>query len=199
MKLFYSAASPYVRKVMACAIARGIDGRIELVPSAPAQNPPDLLAANPLAKVPCLVTDDGIGLFDSPVICEYLDSIGDAIEMFPTKPGARWRALRLQALADGILDAALIRRGELPKPLDEGRIALVERQRAAMTRGLDALEREVPHKTLDIGTITVACALGYLDFRFAAEPWRNDRPGLAAWYDAMMLNPCLAKTAPPPT
>ena len=198
MKLFYSAASPYVRKVMACAIARGIDGRIELIPSAPAQNPPDLLAANPLAKVPCLVTDDGVGLFDSPVICEYLDSVGDAMAMFPSKSGARWRALRQQALADGILDAALIRRGELPKPLDEGRIALVERQRAAMTRGLDALEREVPHKTLDIGTITIACALGYLDFRFAAEPWRDGRPGLTAWYDAMLLNPCLAQTAPPP-
>jgi len=197
MKLFYAATSPYVRKVMACAIARGIAGRIELIPSMPAQNPPDLLAANPLAKVPCLVTDDGVGLFDSPVICEYLDSIGDAMEMFPSKPGARWRALRLQALADGILDAALIRRGELPKPLDEGRIALVERQSAAMTRALDVLEHDVPHKTLDIGSITVACALGYLDFRFAAEPWRAGRPNLAAWYDAMMLNPCLANTAPP--
>ena len=93
MKLHYSPASPYVRKVMACAIARGIDGLIETVATNPHVSPAGLLADNPLSKVPALVTDDGIAVHDSPVICEYLDTIGDAAPLFPpTGSAARLRA-----------------------------------------------------------------------------------------------------------
>src|SRR5271170_973742 len=120
VKLYHSPASPYVRKVRICAITRGIDRRIELVPSNPNTSPAALLADNPLSKVPTLVTDDGVALFDSPVICEYLDSLGDAPPMFPAAGAARWRALTLQAMGDGILDASVPRRGELMKPQDEG-------------------------------------------------------------------------------
>ena len=111
MKLHYSSASPYVRKVMAVAIARGLDGRIEKIATNPHVSPPELLADNPLSKVPALVTDDGLALFDSPVICEYLDSLGDAPALFPPAGRARWVALRLQAIGDGILDAAVSRAG----------------------------------------------------------------------------------------
>ncbi len=183
MKLFYSPTSPFVRKVMACAITRGIDGQIETIRTNPQDSPPALLSANPLSKVPCLLTEDGLALFDSPVICEFLDSIGDATPMFPEHGAARWRALKQQAMGDGILDAAVGRRGELSKPREAARESWITRQKAAVERTLDQLEAEPPHRTSDIGSITVACALGYLDFRFAAEPWRPGRARLAAWFE----------------
>jgi glutathione S-transferase len=197
MKLFYSPNSPFVRKVMACAIARGIDQRIETVPSNPHESPATLLAANPLSKIPCLITDDGVAMFDSPVICEFLDSLGSAAPLFPPPGPGRWKALTLQALADGILDASLIRRGLAGAASDPAVQAVIARQKAVMDRGLDVLEREPPHKGLDIGTIAAACALGYLDLRFAGDDWRARRPALAAWFKAIGAEPALARTAPP--
>lgn len=197
MKLYYFPTSPYARKVVACAIAREIDRQVEIVRTDPHESPAMLLAANPLSKVPCLVTDDGVALFDSPVICEYLDSLEGAMPLFPRSGGARWKALRLQALADGILDAALLRRGESRRPQDAARQAVIARQTAAMQRGLDELEREPPNKGLDIGTISAACALGYLDLRFAEDDWRAHRPLLAAWFAAISEEPALARTVPP--
>jgi glutathione S-transferase len=196
VKLCFSPTSPYVRKVRACAITREIDDRIELVPTNPNVSEPAFVAINPLSKVPALVTDDGVALFDSPVICEYLDSIGDALPMFPEHGPARWRALKLQAMGDGILDASVPRRGEMMKPQDEGRAMWIARQKAAVDRTLDALEADPPYRHADIGSITVACALGYLDFRFAAQPWRDGRPKLAAWYEAFAQNPGIAQTVP---
>ncbi len=197
MKLFYSPASPFVRKVMACAITRGIEKQIELIPSNPHVSPSNLLAANPLSKVPCLVTVDGVGLFDSPVICEYLDSLEDgALPMFPPAGAARWRALKFQAMGDGIMDAAVGARGEQSKPKEAARDAWVARQKAAVSRTLAQLEQDLPHKTVDIGSITIGCALGYLDFRFAAEPWRPAAPQLAAWFEAFSANPGMSQTVP---
>jgi glutathione S-transferase len=196
VKLCFSSTSPYVRKVMACAITREIEDRIEQVTTNANASPPEFVAINPLSKVPALVTDDGVALFDSPVICEYLDSIGEALPMFPDHGAARWRALKFQAMGDGILDASVPRRGEMMKPQDEGRVAWIARQKAAVDRTLDALEADPPHRHIDIGSITVACALGYLDFRFAAQPWRERRAKLAAWYEAFAQNPGIALTAP---
>ena len=197
MKLFWSAASPYARKVMACAITREIDRQIELIPTIVARSEPALLAANPLGKIPCLVADDGTSLFDSPVICEYLDSIEDGtLPMFPRPGRARWQALKFQAMADGILDALVPLRQELQKPRDEGREAWITRQRAAVQRTLAALEKDPPHTVVDIGSITVGCALGYLDFRYAAEPWRPAHPQLNAWFAAFSENPGIARTMP---
>jgi glutathione S-transferase len=196
VKLSNVSTSPFVRKVRACAITRGIDQKIELVPTNLAAASPEFMAINPLGKVPALVTDDGVALFDSPVICEYLDSVGEALPMFPPHGASRWRALKLQAMGDGILDASVPRRGEMMKPQDEGRIAWIARQKAAVDRTLDALEADLPHRHVDIGSITVACALGYLDFRFSAQPWRDRRPKLAAWYTAFAQNPGIARTVP---
>jgi glutathione S-transferase len=198
VKLFHSPTSPYVRKVMACAIAREIEGQIRLVPTNPHESPDALLAANPLSKVPCLITPDGVALYDSPVICEYLDSLEGAVPLFPARGGARWKALRTQALADGITDAAILRRQEEGRPAEPARTAVIERQKAAMRRGLDELERDPPHRVLDIGSISVACALGYLDLRFAGDNWRAGRPALAAWFAAVSTEPAIARTAPPP-
>lgn len=196
MKLYYVGTSPFVRKVMACAIARGIDQQITATPTRLQDSPPDLLADNPLGKVPCLVTDDGLALFDSPVICEYLDTLGDALPLFPEHGAARWRALKQQAAGDGILDAAVARRGEMTRPQEAARDALMARFRSVVERTLRMLEADPPHRLMDIGSITVACALGYLDFRFAAEPWRPGHPKLAAWFEAFSQEPAIARTMP---
>ena len=195
MKLFHASASPYARKVMAVAIAGGIDGQITLVPTNPHVSPPELLALNPLSRIPCLVTPDGIGLFDSPVICEYLDSVAGSALFPPTGP-ARWRALKQQAIADGIMDPAVGRRMEQARPAEPARSTLMERQALAVNRSLAALEADPPTDHLDIGTIAIACALGYLDFRFAGDDWRAANPKLAAWFEKMAVRPELSRTKP---
>ncbi len=196
MKLYYSPTSPYVRKVMACAIIRGLDGRLDKVATAPAELPPALLADNPLSKVPTMVTDDGVSLFGSQLICEYLDSLGDALPLFPPSGAGRWRALKFQSLGDGILDVAVPCRGEMAKPKEEARDAQIARYKALIARTVDALEGDPPHRHVDIGSITVACALGYLDFRYASDPWRPNHPKLAAWYESFSKNKGIAETAP---
>jgi glutathione S-transferase len=196
VKLYHSPTSPYVRKVMACAIIRGLDGRIEKHASNPHASPADLVADNPLSKVPCLVTDDGMSLFGSQLICEYLDSLGEELPMFPPNGASRWRALKFQSLGDGILDAAVPCRGEQGKPREAARDAQIARYKEVMSRAVDTLEMDPPHKIVDIGTITVACALGYLDFRFGSDPWRDGHPKLTAWYEAFAKNKGIAETAP---
>ncbi len=197
MKLAYSPNSPYVRKCWALAIQRGIDNRIELwtVPTAD----PSLAEVNPLSKVPTLITDEGQVLYDSPVICEYLDSVGSGPRMFPASGAARWKALTQAALADGILDATQPRRREVALPQDEGRITYIALQQGKVARALDALEADA--ETLgDLGTIgeiAIACALGYLDFRYPHEPWRPGHPKLDAWYARVSALPPMARTVPP--
>ena len=196
MKLYYSPTSPYVRKVAACAIACGLHDRITRIETNPHASPAALVADNPLSKVPCLVTQDGLALFDSPVICEYLDAVGEG-SLFPPAGPLRWRALKLQAIGDGIMDAAVMRRMEMGRPAEEARAANMARQAAAVVRSLDLLQAAVPADHLDIGTITVACALGYLDLRFAEGGWREGRPALAAWFAGMEKRPEIAGTGPP--
>ena len=196
MRLLTSSASPFARKAYACAIARGVEGAVELVSTNTAASPPELLAANPLSKIPVLILDDGMAVFDSPVICDYLDTLGDAPPMTPPSGPARLRVAVMQALADGIMDAAVARRMQVALPQDEGRIAFDARQKAAVERGLDRLEASPPQGLEDVGAIAVACALGYLDFRFADEPWRERYPRLAAWLASVEALPALARSAP---
>lgn len=198
MKLSYSQASPFVRKVMACAIARGIEGRIEKVPMNPHLSPAELLALTPLSKVPALLGEDGVAYLDSPVICEYLDTIGDAPPLLPPAGPARLKVLRQQAIGDGIMDAAVLCRGESTRPKEEARDAVMARQKEAVARSLDLLEREADHLSgpLTLGSITIAAALGYLDFRFAADRWRDGHPKLAIWYDSVSKHRAFAETVP---
>ncbi|MDJ0386688.1 glutathione S-transferase N-terminal domain-containing protein [Roseomonas sp. E05] len=197
MKLFHSPSSPFVRKVMACALLRGLENRIELIPTNPHTSPEGLLAMNPLSKVPCLVTDEGQAIFDSPVICEYLDGLGDSASLYP-QGAARIAAKTMEALADGIMDAAVARRMSMGLAQDEGRTAFQSRQQDIVARSLDALEKAPPKGLADIGAVAVACAIGYLDFRFGHEPWREAHPKLAAWYEEVSAHPALSRTAPPP-
>ena len=196
MKLHHSPASPYVRKVMACAIIRGLDGHIEQIRTNPHLSPVELLADNPLSRIPALVTDSGDTLYDSPVIVEYLDTLGDAAPMVPPAGPARIAALKLQALGDGIMDAAIARRMQLALPQDEGRVAFTTRQAGVVERALAVLENTDLAGPMDVGRITIACALGCLDFRFPHEPWKAAHPKLAAWYATALTNPGLAGTMP---
>lgn len=198
MKLFHSITSPFVRKVTVCAAARGLTSQIQLVTTNPWTSPASLLAQNPLAKIPCLVTEDGLALFDSPVICEYLDSVGNEGPLFPPQHPARWRALKFQAIGDGIMDAGVAARMEGMRPREDARDAVIARARDAITNALDLLDKAPPTSShLDIGSITLACALGYLDFRFADMAWRTGRPRLAKWEEVMRQVPEIAASVPP--
>jgi len=197
MKLAYSPNSPYVRKCVVLAIQRGIDKQMELWTVGTTD--PALVKVNPLSKVPTLVLDDGTALYDSPVICEYLDSISDGPKMFPAAGPARWKALRQEALGDGILDATQPRRREIALPQDEGRQTYIALQQGKVKAALAVLEAEADSLGMltTIGEITIACALGYMDFRYANEPWRPGHPKLEAWYAKVAAMPAMTRTVPP--
>jgi glutathione S-transferase len=197
MKLRYSPTSPYVRKVTVTAIETGLDKKIERVFTMPA-SAPDLPKHNPLGKVPTLILDNGDCLIDSPVIVEYLDSLHSGAKIVPTSGNARWKALRLQALADGILDAGVLRLMETRRPANEQSKAWIEKQRTVIARSLDWLESHAAEldDAMTIGNLTVAIAGDYLDFRFGADDWREDRPKLAAWQKRFAARPSMRETYP---
>jgi glutathione S-transferase len=196
MKLRYSPASPFARK---CAIAGhvlGLAGRIEMVDNT--GDPGDAIRArNPLNKIPLLLTDDGEAIFDSVVISEYLDHLAGGGRIIPTEPKARFRALTLQALADGVMDAAILimyeSRFREPSQHSPRWIAM---QQKKVDSGLDALEAMTPGDDIHVGSIATAALLGYLDFRFEGE-WRASRPKLTSWFDAYASKlPGFAATQP---
>lgn len=199
MKLFYSPTSPFVRKVSVVAIETGLAPHLERVPTDIQAPDEAFLAANPLGKVPALILENGDVLYDSAIICEYLDSLHPGPRLFPDREPDLWRALRRQALADGLLDAAVLARLEGMRPAALRSPEWVVRQWAKVTRGLDALEGDaagLAEEPLTIGHIAVACALGWLDFRYPAEAWRADRPALADWYEAFAARPAMLATVP---
>lgn len=203
MRLHSNPASPFGRKVKVLAMEAGLFDRLEIhaVQTTAVGPDPSLVADNPLGKIPCLVLDDGTALYDSRVICEYLDSLHAGSRFFPTDGPARWTALRLQALADGIMDAALLARYEaVLRPEANRWPAWIDGQLDKAVRGLERLEEvELANfeDNVDIGAITVACALGYIDFRFPSLAWRDTRPGLTAWYERFALRPSMQATRPP--
>lgn len=198
MKLFFAPASPFVRKVLVVAHELGIESRIERVTVNPWQADAQLTAANPVGKIPALIEDDGTTLYDSSVICEYLDSRYGGNRLLPQTGAQRWQTLRLQALGNGILEAAVLWRMESLRAEAERSSSWIELQRSAVMRGLDALESEAREwdEGFDLGRITAACTLGYLDFRFATEPWRDTHPLLAKWYQANSARTSLQQTIP---
>lgn len=199
MKLRYSTTSPYARKCWVVAAETGLESRLDFVVTNAWSPDTDLSRDNPLCKVPCLITEGGEALFDSPVICEYLDSLHDGQKLFPPVGGARWEQLRLAALADGILDAALVKRLEATmRPEDKRWSDWTDRQTRAITRALDVMEEECAGWGRDflIGQIGAAVALGYLDLRFAAEDWRTAHPNLARWYAEAAKRPSMVKSEP---
>ncbi|HEV2162138.1 MAG TPA: glutathione S-transferase [Stellaceae bacterium] len=205
MKLRYSPTSPFVRKVLVLAIETSLDNRIERVPTTvmPVQPNEDLSHQNPLMKLPTLVTDDGQVLFDSRVICEYLDGLHSGPKLFPPAGTARWTALRQQALGDGILDAGVLNRYETAvRPADKKWAEWSAGQMRKIHNGLTALDATVKDGgfggPLTIGQIAAGCALGYLDFRYAGDGWRERHPDLAKWYAGFAKRKSMLTTVPPP-
>lgn len=198
MKLYTNPASPFARKCRVIAHELGIK-LDEIVVNA--RDDESLRAVNPLKKIPALVLDDGSTLFDSPVICEYLNEVGGG-KFFsvpsPWKPASgRWKALGLQALGDGIMDAAVACRYETIQEEAKRNPDHIARYLATIAAGLDALERMSFAEPPTIGEITVGCALGYLDFRYGDLGWRDTHPKLAGWYAKFSRYPSMLATVPP--
>lgn len=189
MKLHWSPRSPYVRKVMIAAHELGLAGDISLVRSVAMMTKPnpDIMAYNPLSKIPTLVLDDGRVLFDSLTICEYLDHRAGGGHLFPAPGEKRWQALTDHALADGLLDLLILWRNEREKPVERQTPALLASFELRVGAGLDRLEQAADRlkaSPFDIGQITIGCCLSYVDFRFGDLDWRKTRPGLAGWHEA---------------
>jgi glutathione S-transferase len=199
MKLRHSPRSPFVRKVMVVAHEHGLADRIELVATSlsPLQGNDQLALENPLMKVPSLITDNGEVLFDSPVICEYLDDMASGPKLFPAAGPARWTALRQQALADGILEAIILCAYETTRPEDRRWSAWTDGQMKKAHQGLAAAEHEDFSGPLTIGPIAIGCMLGYLDLRFPEDGWRRRHPTLASWYENFETRPSMEATKPP--
>lgn len=201
MRLFTSPTTPFGRKTQVAVIEAGLSDRvqIELASGTPLDPGTMPLDRNPLGKIPALVRDDGGAIYDSRVICRYLDDLSGG-KLYPAAP-AMWDTLVLEATADGLLEAALLMVYETRlRPADLHFAPWVEGQWAKIARTLDTLEsRWTAHLAgpLDMGHLALACALGYLDFRHAARDWRAGRPRLAAWEADIALRPAMLATRPP--
>ncbi len=202
MKLRYSPTSPFVRKVMVVAFETGLIDQIERLTTvvAPTRLNDEVARENPLIKVPALTTDEGLVLFDSAVICEYLDTLHAGVKLFPDSGTARWIALRQQALGDGMLEAAILCRYEILRPKDLQWPDWIDGQMRKIRGALAALELELEAGTLGgpltIGQVAIGCALGYLDFRYQNEDWRSRTRRLAAWFETLSQRESLQATLP---
>ncbi len=198
MKLYYSPTSPYVRKVTMMAMETGLDDQIERIVMTAVGPDTDVSKANPLGKVPALVRDDGSALYDSPVICEYLDGLHSGGKLIPASGEERISVLKLQALADGALDAGVAQIMESRRPDNEQSPGWIARQQKALSQAMDEMEVLVgllgPDVTL--AHISFCAALGWIDFRKSDWDWRDSRPALADWYASFSARPSVMATEP---
>lgn len=198
MKLIYSAASPYARKARVAAIECGVGDKLETEAIVPWEDPDGYRDVNPVGKVPALIRDDGPPLYQSNLVCEYLDAQG-ATKIYPAPGPARWTALRQIAAADGILDASVLVRMEgMFHEGDAVATKLIDRQELSVDMALNQLDGEAGdlHGPVTIGQIAVACALAYRDFRFADIDWRAGRQDLATWFAEFAQRPSMIETDP---
>ena len=187
MRLYWSSRSPFVRKAMIAAHETGVASRLETVrvEVAAAKLNADVMAHNPLNKIPTLVLENGDALFDSRVICEYFDSLGAEPRLFPQDPSERWIALRRDSIGSGIMENGVACIGENARPTEIQSQPHLAAYKAKIRAALDYLEADAPALTADrfnIGHLSIGCALGYLDFRYADDDWRAGRAELTAWH-----------------
>lgn len=201
MKLMFAPASPFVRKVRVVANELGLDGEIELVPTEVAPGKPNEAYSrdrNPLRKIPVLLTDDGTALYDSTVICDYLDARAGG-GLIPASGDDRWRVLTHNALAQGMCEAAVLIRYETFLRPEESRWQTWEDdQWDKIWKGLEWFEGDPGNleEPLNIAQLGLGCLLGYLEFRFSSVDWRSDLPNLATWYDVLAERESFLNTAP---
>jgi glutathione S-transferase len=198
MKLYSHPVSPFARKCRVVAHELGI--KLDIVHIESARKDDNLRKVNPLKQIPVLVLDDGSTLFDSAVICEYLNHTGGG-KFFPgmniwKHSSGRWKSLGLAALGDGVADAAVAWRYELAETEERRNPDRIARSQATIAAGLDALERVTFAKDPTIGEIAVACALGYIDFRLPDLDWKGSHPKLATWYARFCEYPSMKATVP---
>ncbi len=197
MKLHWSPRSPFVRKVMIAAHETGVINRLDCVRTVAATTRPhlELMADNPLSKIPTLLRDDGAPLYDLVVICEYFDSLHDGAKLFPVEPQARWTALRRHALGNGLIEMLLLWRGERLRE-HPARVYLdtFAVKYAACVAALAAEAPALAATPFGIGHIAIGCALSYSDFRFAELDWRRDHARLADWHAAFLQRPSVRAT-----
>jgi glutathione S-transferase len=199
MKLHWSPRSPFVRKVMIVVHECELTDRITRVRTVAATSKPhaDLMKDNPLSKIPTLVLDDGSVIYDSPVICEYLDALNGAPKLFPGDSKARLAALRRQALGDGFLDLLVLLRDERMRvhPSEVHKVSAAVRK-AAILKNLEADAPVLASAPFGIGHIAIGCALSYLDFRYADEDWRKGHPRIASWHVTFAARASVRATEP---
>lgn len=197
MKLLYQTHSPYARKVLVMAHEAGLAGRVEVIhhETSPTRRNEAVFAANPLGKVPVLICEDGLALFDSVAICDHLDGLHDGPKLIPPTGRARALTLRLQALAQGLADAGIALRWETERRPEALRYpALAEGQAAKLVAAYDFAEREVElDGPVELGQIALATALSWLEFR-GLPSFRPGRPRLSAWLDAFSRRPSMRAT-----
>jgi len=198
LRLCYAAASPFVRKVLVFAHETALANRIELASTDVWAPDSDIVRDNPLGKVPALIGPDGT-FIGSTLCCEYLDTLHGGRRLIPLLPAERWATLQFHALADGIMEAAVAHVIEqLRRPSAFIYDGYLERQAGKIFRTLDVIELgpAALRERVDLATIALGCALGYLDFRLPRLEWRRGRPELARWEAAFSARPSMAATTP---
>lgn len=201
MILHHSPRSPFVRKVMIFVHETGLDGRIQKVRSITNMLIPNrpLMEFNPWSRIPTLVTDEGQVLFDSDVICEYLDTQHQGPKLHPQAPEWRWKCLRWRAFGSEMLDALILWRNERERPPERQLAMLIDAFTLKVNTGLQFLEREVDElkrAPFSVGHIAIGCALGYMDLRFADLEWQRRHPNLAGWQKEFKQRPSVQITEP---
>lgn len=200
MKLIGSYTSPFVRKISVILLEKGIT--FEFINELPYNQTNGVAQYNPLGKVPALVTDDGEYWYDSPIIARYIELLDIAPALIPKEPKAALRICQLEALADGIMDAALVSVREQTRPVAQQSPEELLRQREKISRALDALEAYLVDGTLksddvNLATIAIACAIDYLNFRRVSPGWCVDRPQLVKLVETLFQRESFARTEPP--
>jgi len=198
MKLYFSNPSPYARKARMTIIEKGLNDRVEQVLRNPFDDPADLRTVNPLGKVPVLILPDGQALYDSAVICEYLDTLSETPSLMPIDSKTRWQTLRRSALTDGILDAAVSLVMERRRPAEERSEHWRTRWEAAILRSVAVANSDIAGFSggISLDQIGLGAALGYLDLRIININWRRGNPDLSDWFDQFSQRPSMQQTMP---
>ena len=198
MKLYYSKTSPYSRKVRLLLYEAGLASTVAMLPCNPFEENPELIAANPLSKIPTLITGDQTALYDSPVICEYLDTLHPTARLIPPVGEARWSVLRWQALCDGMLDASYNIVMERRRPANERSTTWIAQWETQILRALQYCEENLGTlpAPLSLAQLALGATLGYLDFRLAELDWRTHCPALNDWFEDFSLRESMLKTKP---
>ncbi|WP_208626338.1 glutathione S-transferase N-terminal domain-containing protein [Paraburkholderia susongensis] len=198
MKLLFSPASPFARKVCIVIREKGLASHIDEVVTYPFENGENLLSLNPLAKVPTLDTEEG-SLFDSPVLCEYIDSLVVEPRLIPAEFSQRIQVMRMQSLADGVMDAAVASVLELQRTDANPSVYWLTRREAAIRRTIRVFAESRLPNDIRLDGIAIACALAYLDFRMPKISWREEHSMLSSWFSAYSNRQSFADTAPQTT